>query len=178
MSTHLVVNGAPVELTCEARTTLADALREHLRLTGTHLGCEQGSCGACTVLLEGEPVRSCLLFAVQCEGATIRTVEGLAENGLLHPVQRAFHEQHALQCGFCTPGFLTVLVGALDRAASSGERLSDEDLLVLVGSNLCRCTGYRPILAAARQAAEELGVYAASSPDAPDAAGTEDGRTP
>ncbi len=155
----LTVNGEARTLGVEERTTLADALRERLGLTGTHLGCEQGACGACTVLLDGEPVRSCLLFAVQCAGHSVATVESLAAGEELHPVQRAFHERHALQCGFCTPGFLTVLAGALDRARRDGTRLDDRELVALVGSNLCRCTGYRPILAAARQAAAEMGVY-------------------
>lgn len=159
MNLEFTVNGERRQLELEARTTLADALREHLSLTGTHLGCEQGSCGACTVLLDGEPVRSCLLFAVQCNGRRIDTVESLARDGQLHPIQRAFHEQHALQCGFCTPGFLTVLAGALEDARRDGERLDEAALCTLVGANLCRCTGYRPILAAARQAARELGVY-------------------
>ncbi len=157
----LEVNGTARALRVEARTTLADALRERLGLTGTHLGCEQGACGACTVLLDGEPVRSCLLFAVQCAGHSVTTVEALASEGLLHPVQRAFHERHALQCGFCTPGFLTLLAGTLDRAVELGTTLEERDLAELVGANLCRCTGYRPILAAARQAAAEMGVWSA-----------------
>lgn len=160
MRIHVSVNGALCTMDCDARTTLADALREQLGLTGTHLGCEQGACGACTVLLDGEPVRSCLLFAAQCDGTAIRTVEGLADGETLHPLQRAFHEHHALQCGFCTPGFLMVLAGALEASRAALVQLHEDDLRALVGSNLCRCTGYRPILAAARQAAEELGAYA------------------
>ncbi len=160
MRIELSVNGVARALECEERTSLADVLREQLGLTGTHLGCEQGSCGACSVLLDGQPVRSCLLFAVQCDGAAITTVEGLAPAGELHPIQRAFHEQHALQCGFCTPGFLTVLYGALEDARRASRHLDDNELTTLVGSGLCRCTGYHPILAAARQAARELGVYA------------------
>lgn len=157
---EMTVNGQQCTVTVEARTTLADALREHLHLTGTHLGCEQGSCGACTVLLDGEPVRSCLLFAVQCAGHSVDTVESLASNATLHPLQRAFHEHHALQCGFCTPGFLTLLAGELETARRDEDTLAEADLAALVGANLCRCTGYRPILDAARQAARELGVYA------------------
>ncbi len=164
---EMVVNGERRTVAVEARTTLADALRDHLFLTGTHLGCEQGSCGACTVLLDGEPIRSCLTFAVQCAGRAVDTVESLAQDGELHPVQRAFHEHHALQCGFCTPGFLTLLAGALDGARRRDEVLGEAELAALVGANLCRCTGYRPILEAARQAARELGVYASEGAPQP-----------
>jgi carbon-monoxide dehydrogenase small subunit len=118
-------------------------------LTGTHVGCEHGVCGACTVLLDGEPVRSCLIFAVQAEGAEVTTVEGLAPaDGELHPIQQAFHEHHALQCGFCTPGFLISLLAVL----RSSPQASDDELLDSLSGNLCRCTGYANILAAAKQA--------------------------
>jgi aerobic carbon-monoxide dehydrogenase small subunit len=127
-------------------------LRDQLGLTGTHLGCEHGVCGACTVLLDGDPVRACLLFAVQCEGQAITTIEGLSSGDELHPLQRAFVQQFGLQCGFCTPGFIMLAAGALERDPDQ-----DEDKLVeLLSSNLCRCTGYRSILAAVKQAAEEL----------------------
>jgi len=149
----LAVNAAERVLDVEPRRTLADALREDCGLTGTHLGCEQGACGSCTVLLDGRPVRSCLLFAVQARGHEVRTVEGLAAaDGTLHPLQRAFHEEHGLQCGFCTPGFLMLLAGALDEDPA----VDDARLREIVSSNLCRCTGYRSILAAARAAADDL----------------------
>jgi carbon-monoxide dehydrogenase small subunit len=163
---RLVVNGSAYDVDVPARKTLADTLREDCGLTGTHVGCEQGVCGSCTVLCDGEPVRSCLMFAVQCAGARIRTVEGLAEDDSisptnrhppttrrLHPVQEAFRRHGALQCGFCTPGFLMLLAGALD--GTDGD-LDDESLREIVSSNLCRCTGYLPILAAAREAAALL----------------------
>jgi carbon-monoxide dehydrogenase small subunit len=151
---RLIVNDRPYDVDVPARKTLADTLREDCGLTGTHVGCEQGVCGSCTVLCDGEPVRACLMFAVQCAGMRIRTVEGLAAAGEpLHPVQEAFRRHGALQCGFCTPGFLMLLTGAL--GASGGEP-DDERLREIVSSNLCRCTGYLPILAAAREAAAVL----------------------
>ncbi len=149
MELILRVNGLPRALDVEPRRTLADALREDCGLTGTHLGCEQGACGACTVLLDGRPVRSCLLFAVQAGGHEVRTVEGLAGPDGLHPVQQAFLDERALQCGFCTPGFVMLLAGELERDPG----LDDAALADLVASNLCRCTGYRAVLAAARRAA-------------------------
>jgi carbon-monoxide dehydrogenase small subunit len=139
LRTTLTVNGRPYELDVEPRRTLADALREDCGLTGTHLGCEHGVCGACTVLVDGEAVRSCLMFAVQCEGAEIRTVEGLAQ----HPLQDAFSAEHALQCGFCTPGFLMLAAGALE--TDPGVARDPERLRELLTSNLCRCTGYEAI---------------------------------
>lgn len=148
----LRVNGRDYRLRLEARKTLADALRDDCGLTGTHLGCEHGVCGACTVILDDEPVRSCLLLAVQCDGVEIRTVEGLASNGTLHPVQRAFRDHHALQCGFCTPGFLTLVASALERNPD----LNEKEIVELLSSNLCRCTGYRNIIEAAKGAAEEM----------------------
>ena len=117
----LTINGAASRITVEARKTLADAIREDCGLTGTHIGCEHGVCGACTVLLDGQPVRSCLMFAVQASGRTIRTVEGLAKGDLLHPLQQAFMEHHGLQCGFCTPGFLMLAAGALEANPDLGE---------------------------------------------------------
>jgi aerobic carbon-monoxide dehydrogenase small subunit len=148
----LSVNGIPRRLAVEPRRILADALREDLGLTGTHLGCEHGVCGTCTVLLDGEPVRSCLVLTVQARGREVRTVEGLAAaDGTLDPLQRAFSEEHALQCGFCTPGFLMLLRGALDddpTVVDDRERLD-----ALLASNLCRCTGYEGIRRAAIRAA-------------------------
>jgi carbon-monoxide dehydrogenase small subunit len=146
------VNDESVSVEVEPRTTLADALRDGLRLTGTHLGCEQGACGACTVIAEGLPIRACLTLAVQCEGWDIRTIEGIARSEELHPVQRAFKEHHALQCGFCTPGFITLAVAEL----AHDPDLDDDRLRELATSNLCRCTGYIPILDALRAAARSL----------------------
>jgi carbon-monoxide dehydrogenase small subunit len=142
--TTLTVNGTDYELDVPPRRTLADALREDCGLTGTHLGCEHGVCGACTVLVNGDAVRSCLMFAVQCDGARIRTVEGLAADGEAeHPLQAAFSAEHALQCGFCTPGFLMLAAGALDADPTI---VDDPDRLrELLTSNLCRCTGYEAI---------------------------------
>jgi carbon-monoxide dehydrogenase small subunit len=148
----LTVNGEPHAVQLEARTTLADAIREGCGLTGTHLGCEHGVCGACTVMIDGAPVRSCLVFAVQCAGADIRTVEGLAGPDGPHPLQAAFKRHHGLQCGFCTPGFLMLAAAVLERDPD----ISDEDLRAALSSNLCRCTGYQNIVTAVREAAEEL----------------------
>ena len=148
----LAINGQAYAIRVEARRTLADAIREECGQTGTHLGCEHGVCGTCTVIVDGAPVRSCLMFAVQCDGAKIRTVEGLADGGEPHPLQRAFMEHHALQCGFCTPGFLMLAVAVLERDPDIG----DEDLLDILSSNLCRCTGYANIVKAVRAAAAEM----------------------
>jgi carbon-monoxide dehydrogenase small subunit len=148
----LQVNGRQYQVRVEPRKTLADTIREDCGLTGTHLGCEHGVCGACTVLADGEPVRSCLMFAVQCEGIGLRTVEGLADGDRLHPMQEAFWENHGLQCGFCTPGFLMLAVGYLERNPDP----SDEDLRSVLSSNLCRCTGYQNILKAVRQGAAAM----------------------
>ena len=148
----LAINGKAYAISVEARRTLADAIREECGQTGTHLGCEHGVCGTCTVIVDGAPVRSCLMFAVQCDGASIRTVEGLADGGEPHPLQRAFMDQHALQCGFCTPGFLMLAVAVLERDPDIG----DEDLLDILSSNLCRCTGYANIVKAVRAAAAEM----------------------
>jgi len=146
------VNGAPRQIEVEPRRHLADALREDCGLTGTHLGCEHGVCGACTVLVDGAPVRACLMFAWQAEGARIETVEGLAEGDALHPLQQAFWEKHGLQCGFCTPGFLMLAAGAL----RENPDMTDEEIRELVSSNLCRCTGYQNILLAVRAAADTM----------------------
>jgi carbon-monoxide dehydrogenase small subunit len=148
----LTVNDRAYNLQVEPRRTLADTIRDQCGLTGTHIGCEHGVCGACTVLVDGEPVRSCLMFAVQAQGRSIRTVEGLAAGGTLHPLQRAFMEHHGLQCGYCTPGFLMLASGILERDPD----ISDEDLLDALSSNLCRCTGYENIFKAVRAAASEM----------------------
>ena len=147
---QLTVNGAAHAVTVEPRRTLADVLREDLGLTGTHVGCEHGVCGACTVLWDGQPVRSCLLFAIQLDGAALTTVEGLADGERLHPIQEAFWATHGLQCGFCTPGILLTAKALLDENPSPDE----PEIREAISGNLCRCTGYhfivQAILAAAR----------------------------
>ncbi len=146
------VNGEARIVRVEPRKTLADAIREDCGLTGTHLGCEHGVCGACTILLDGAPVRSCLMFAAQAEGAELRTVEGLADGETLHPLQQAFIDCHALQCGFCTPGFLMLAAGVLEREPD----IDEEGLREALASNLCRCTGYLNILDAVKAAAAAM----------------------
>ena len=141
------VNGRRHELAVEARRTLADMLRHDLGYTGTHLGCEQGICGACTVILNGQPARACLVFGVQADGAEVLTVEGLADGEALSDLQQAFSDHHALQCGFCTPGFL-MLIEAYLAEARPGEAMPPEQARELVASNLCRCTGYQGIVEA------------------------------
>jgi carbon-monoxide dehydrogenase small subunit len=148
----LTINGEAHAIRVESRRTLADAIREDCGQTGTHIGCEHGVCGACTVLVDGEPVRSCLMFAQQADGKAIRTVEGLADGDVMHPMQRAFMENHGLQCGFCTPGFLMLAVGVLEKEPD----ISDEGLVDVLSSNLCRCTGYQNIIKAVRAAAIEM----------------------
>jgi carbon-monoxide dehydrogenase small subunit len=148
----LTVNGRDHAVRVEPRRTLADAIREDCGLTGTHIGCEHGVCGACTVLVDGAPVRSCLIFAVQAAGKPIRTVEGLASGEELSVLQRAFIEHHGLQCGFCTPGFLMLVTGVLEREPDIG----DDELIDVLASNLCRCTGYQNIIKAVRAAVQEL----------------------
>ena len=152
IAVQMTVNGRRCEGSVEARKTLADFLREDLTLTGTHLGCEHGVCGACTVLVDGEAVRSCLMLAVQAQGAEVTTVEGLAEDDALHPVQQAFWESHSFQCGFCTPGFVTTTIALLRENPDPSEQESREAL----SGNLCRCTGYQSIVAGVRRAAEKL----------------------
>jgi carbon-monoxide dehydrogenase small subunit len=147
------VNGRREQVDVEPRRTLADALREDLGLTGTHLGCEHGVCGACTILLDGEPVRSCLMLAVQADGSALTTVEGLAaDDGELHPLQKAFAERHGLQCGFCTPGFL---ISALHLLTTNPDP-SRDDIRAELSGNICRCTGYAGIVDAVRQAAATM----------------------
>jgi aerobic carbon-monoxide dehydrogenase small subunit len=149
---RFTVNGAAHTIGVEPRRLLADALREDCGLTGTHLGCEHGVCGACTILVDGEPVRSCLMFAVQAEGRQLRTVEGLAQGDKLHPLQQAFWDHHGLQCGFCTPGFLMLAAGVLEQTPDIGEA----ELRAALSANLCRCTGYQNILKAVLVAAAEM----------------------
>ena len=146
---RLRVNGETREGTVEPRTSLADFLRDGLDLTGTHVGCEHGVCGACTVLLDGAPVRSCLLLAIQMDGAELTTVEGLADGERLHPLQQAFWDHHGLQCGFCTPGILLTAKALLDETPHP----TDAEIREAIAGNLCRCTGYHFIVEAIRAAA-------------------------
>lgn len=143
----LNVNGEAFPLRVEPRRTLVDALRDDCGLTGTHIGCEHGVCGACTILVDDQPARSCLMFAAQAHGKKIETVESLADGDALHPLQQAFIDQHALQCGFCTPGFLMLAKGVL----AENPNIDDAQLLDALSSNLCRCTGYTHILEAVKQ---------------------------
>ena len=148
----LDLNGRRYDVRVEPRRTLADVIRDDCGLTGTHIGCEHGVCGACTVIVDGEAVRSCLMFAVQAAGRPIRTVEGLANGSELHPLQRAFMDHHGLQCGYCTPGFLMLAAGVLERDPD----ITDDELLDVLSSNLCRCTGYANIVTAVQAAAAEM----------------------
>jgi aerobic-type carbon monoxide dehydrogenase small subunit (CoxS/CutS family) len=148
MRVAFAVNGAPIEIEVEPRTSLADCLRHGLGLTGTHLGCEHGVCGACTVIVDGDAVRSCLMLAVQAEGAEITTVEGLSDDAALSPLQTAFRKHHALQCGFCTPGMITTAHALLSAEPDCDEARIRE----VLSGNLCRCTGYIPIVAAILEA--------------------------
>ena len=149
---HLTVNGVAQDLQVESRLLLVHLLRENLRLTGTHIGCDTTHCGACTVLLDGEPVKSCTILAVQADGARIATVEGLEQNGKLHPVQEAFWEKHGLQCGYCTPGMLMTGCALLARNKDPTE----PEIREAISGNLCRCTGYSNIVKAIQSAAEHL----------------------
>ena len=141
---RITVNGQRHEVQVESRRTLVDCLRHDLGLTGTHVGCEHGVCGACTVLVDSEPVRACLLFAVQADGSTVETVEGLATTEQLSPLQQSFTDHHALQCGFCTPGFLMLATGFLRRNPAPTE----DGVRAVMSANLCRCTGYQSIVRA------------------------------
>jgi len=157
--THLLaitvtVNGVRYERTVEPRLLLVDFIRHELGLTGTHVGCEHGVCGTCTVLFDEQPVRSCLMFAVQANGHEIRTVEGLGTIDQLHPLQEAFREAHALQCGFCTPGFLMTLVPFLEE----NPRPSEQEIREALSGNLCRCTGYQHIIGAVKLAVQKTEV--------------------
>jgi aerobic carbon-monoxide dehydrogenase small subunit len=144
----ITVNGAPRTAEVEPRTLLVHLLREHLNLTGTHVGCDTSNCGACTVWLDGEAVKSCTLLAVQADGREVTTIEGISENGDLHPMQRAFHEHHALQCGYCTPGMVMTAIKLLEANPAP----TDEEIRHGLEGNLCRCTGYENIVAAVRAA--------------------------
>ena len=148
MRVALTVNGNRAEVDVEPRTSLADCLRDRLRLTGTHLGCEHGACGSCTVIVDGAAVRSCLMLAVQADGSEVVTVEGLAPGEDLSPLQAAFRKHHALQCGFCTPGILTTMHALLTEEPDAGEQRIRE----VLSGNICRCTGYLPIVDAVMDA--------------------------
>ena len=144
----ITVNGEPRTAEAEPRTLLVHLLREHLNLTGTHVGCDTSNCGACTVWLDDEAVKSCTLLAVQADGREVTTIEGISENGDLHPMQRAFHEHHALQCGYCTPGMVMTAIKLLEANPAP----TDEEIRHGLEGNLCRCTGYENIVAAVRAA--------------------------
>jgi xanthine dehydrogenase YagT iron-sulfur-binding subunit len=148
VSVNLTINGAPHTLTLDPRTTLLDVLREHLDLTGTKKGCDQGQCGACTVLLDGRRINSCLTLAVMKDGASITTIEGLARNGVLHPLQQAFIDHDAFQCGYCTPGQICSAVGLI----AEGKAKTAEEIRELMSGNICRCGAYTNIVAAIQQA--------------------------
>jgi aerobic carbon-monoxide dehydrogenase small subunit len=160
MMIRVTVNGTPRRLLVEPRRTLLDMLREDLGLTGTHVGCEHGSCGACTVLFDGQTVRSCLMFAVQANNHEVMTVEGLARGGHMHPLQQAFWEQQGLQCGFCTPGFLMTACELLQKNPNP----SDEEIRTALSGNICRCTGYQHIVDAVRAAAQAMAQTSATTP--------------
>ncbi len=151
---NLTVNGVQYERDVEPRLLLSDFLRHDLGLTGTHVGCEHGVCGACTILFDGQPMRSCLIFAVQANGHQVTTVEHLGTVEKMHPLQEAFHEKHALQCGYCTPGFLMALVPFLEKNPEP----SEEEIREAISGNLCRCTGYQNIIEAVKLAAEKMAV--------------------
>jgi len=157
-SVQMRVNGASVERQAIVRQTLADFLRDELRLTGTHLGCEHGVCGACTVLLDGEAVRACIMLAVQADGCAVTTVEGLADGETLTPLQQAFHRNHALQCGFCTPGLLMTATAYLNECRKECQRPDDEAIRIAISGNICRCTGYSGIVRAIAEVAAQSAV--------------------
>jgi len=152
LKVSVIVNGTKYERDVEPRLLLVDFIRHELGLTGTHVGCEHGVCGTCTVVFDGEPVRSCLMFAVQADGHEILTVEGLGTMDKLHPLQEAFREAHALQCGFCTPGFLMTLVPYLEE----NPKPSEEEIREALAGNLCRCTGYQHIVEAVKLASQRM----------------------
>ncbi len=162
MMIRVSVNGTLHRLLIEPRRTLLDMLCEDLGLTGTHAGCEHGSCGACTVLFDGQTVRSCLMFAVQANNHEVMTVEGLARSGQMHPLQQALWEQQGLQCGFCTPGFLMTAYELLQKNPNP----SDEEIRSALSGNICRCTGYQHIVDAVRAAAQTLAQTSATTPSA------------
>jgi aerobic carbon-monoxide dehydrogenase small subunit len=148
------INGNPYEAAVEPRMLLSDFMRHQIELTGTHVGCEHGVCGACTILLDGNPVRSCLLFAIQLDGHSIETIESLESGGKYHPLQAAFWEKHGLQCGYCTPGILMTMKAFLDK----NPRPSEQDIRTALSGNLCRCTGYQQIVEAIAHAATLMAV--------------------
>jgi carbon-monoxide dehydrogenase small subunit len=150
-SVTLTINGDTSEHVVEPRTSLADVLREEMRLTATHLGCEQGVCGACTILVDGDPARACLILAVTADGLDIRTLEGMADDALMRTIKVSFHEKHGLQCGFCTPG---MLISSWDLIKRRGE-LTERDIRIAMSGNLCRCTGYQNIVRAIKAASEQ-----------------------
>jgi carbon-monoxide dehydrogenase small subunit len=152
ISVSLTVNGKPVSAEVQARTLLVQFLREELRLTGTHVGCDTAQCGACTILLDGKPVKSCNLLAVQAQGAAVTTIEGLATNGSLHPMQAAFKKHHGLQCGFCTPGMVLAAVGL----AQATTEPTDAQVREALDGNFCRCTGYHNIVKAVKEGLKEM----------------------
>ena len=151
MKVSMTVNGTAYEHDVEARTLLVQHLRENMSLTGTHVGCDTSSCGACTILVNGETVKSCTLLAVQCEGAEIKTIEGMATNGELHPIQESFREKHGLQCGFCTPGMILSSWQLLER----NPKPSEDEIRHALEGNFCRCTGYDNIVKAVQHAAQQ-----------------------
>jgi len=153
ISVSLTVNGKPVSAEIESRTLLVDLIRSRLQLTGTHVGCDTAQCGACTILVDGKAVKSCNMLAIQAQGAEVTTIEGLATNGELHPVQQAFHDHHALQCGYCTPGMVMAAVSLIEEGGATSELAIREGL----EGNLCRCTGYHNIVAAVESAAGAMG---------------------
>jgi carbon-monoxide dehydrogenase small subunit len=152
ISVALTVNGKPVSAEVESRTLLVEFLRDRLRLTGTHVGCDTAQCGACTVLIDGKPVKSCNVLAVQSQGAQVTTIEGLATNGSLHPMQAAFKQHHGLQCGYCTPGMVLSAVGL----AQENPKATEEEIRAALDGNFCRCTGYHNIVKAVQQGLEEM----------------------
>ena len=158
MKVTLTVNGSQYSEDVEPRVLLVDFIRTHLKLTGTHIGCDTTSCGACTVLLDGEPVKSCTLLAVQVDGRSIATVEGLMQGGKLDPIQEAFHEEHGLQCGFCTPGMMLVSRALLERNPDP----SEEEIRWAISGNICRCTGYVNIVKSVQHAAKTRAAVAAA----------------
>jgi carbon-monoxide dehydrogenase small subunit len=168
MRVQVTVNGEPREADVEPRLLLVHFIRENLGLTGTHIGCDTTSCGACTVLLDGRPVKSCTVFAVQAEGRVVSTVEGLEQGGKLHPIQEGFHEEHGLQCGFCTPGMMMTAVALLERDSDP----SEQEVREAISGNLCRCTGYVNIVKAVRYAGAKMReAKAAAAPAAAGAGG-------
>ena len=154
VSISMTVNGKRVEGECEDRTLLVQYLREHMRLTGTHVGCDTSQCGCCTVHLDGIPVKSCSMLTVQADGSDVITIEGLAKGGKLHPMQEAFRENHGLQCGFCTPGMVMSAIGSVDR--HKGEKLDEKTVRRELDGNICRCTGYHNIVKAILAASEVM----------------------